>query len=133
MNTGTLKLYDFARHDLHLPDKKAREFVTTLGEFSEMQLAKRDQDLATKTELLAVRTDLLAVKNELKQEIHAVATRLDLMATKEELSDVKIKLTESIHNTENRLTKSIYTATLVQVLILIVSVCTILKYAGILK
>ena len=150
---GNFKLYDIFRKDLHLPDNKAMEVVSALDEFFDKKSFRKIELLATKDELLtlknelkqeihlvatrldgmATKQELYSTKNELKQEIHAVATRLDLMTTKDELHDFKLKLTESIHNTETRLTRNFGVMTLGQVLIVIISVCTILKYAGILR
>jgi chromosome segregation ATPase len=104
MNAGTLKLYDLVRQDLHLPDNKAMEFVTAIGEFSERHQARQDELLATKAELQTTKSELksemLAIKSELKQDIHAIATKVEhleikidtQMASKVDLADAKSNL-----------------------------------------
>ncbi|MGO4293486.1 hypothetical protein [Chitinophaga sp. RAB17] len=104
MNVGNLKLYDLVRQDLHLPDNKALEFVTAIGEFSERHQARQDELLATKAELQSTKSELksemLAIKSELKQDIHAIATKVEhleihmntRMASKVDLADAKSDL-----------------------------------------
>jgi chromosome segregation ATPase len=104
MNAGTLKLYDLVRQDLHLPDNKALEFVTAIGEFSERHQARQDELLATKAELQTTKSELksemLVIKSELKHEIHTVATKVEhlqtkmdtQMASKVDLADAKSDL-----------------------------------------
>ncbi|HEY9260697.1 hypothetical protein, partial [Chitinophaga sp.] len=74
MNAGNLKLYDLVRQDLHLPDHKALEFVTAIGDFWEGNQARQNELLATKAELMST-------KSELKQEIHAISVKVENLAT----------------------------------------------------
>lgn len=130
MNAGTLKLYDLVRQDLHLPDNKALEFVTAIGEFSERHQARQDELLATKAELQTTKSELksemLAIKSELKQDIHTIAAKVEhleitmntQMASKADLAETKSEL------------KSHYGwVTVAQYVLLVATLFTLMRYA----
>ena len=126
MTLGNLKLYDIFRNDLHLPDNKAMEFVTALDELSEKHVSRQNELLATKEELLTTKSELkaemLAIKSELKQELHTVATRVDYLSEK---MASKVDLAEA----KSELKNHFLTVTLVQLVVIIGTILTIVRYA----
>lgn len=141
-----LRLYDILRQDLHLPDNRAMEAMVAMDDFFSQKVANAHRDLPTKAEV--------ATKDELKAEISAVNLRLDhmtetmatkdemnakfdhmtaTMATKAELNQVNLNLTEEIYKVETRLTRTIFSASLAQLLVIMISIFSILKYTGVIK
>ena len=122
MTLGNLKLYDIFRNDLHLPDNKAMEFVTALDELSEKHVSRQNELLATKEELLLTKSELKADILVLKQEIHTVATRVDYLSEK---MASKVDLAEA----KSELKNHFLTVTLVQLVVIIGTILTIVRYA----
>ncbi|TWF42480.1 hypothetical protein FHW36_102236 [Chitinophaga polysaccharea] len=137
MTFENLKLYEIFRLDLHLPDNRAMEAMVAMDDFFSLKITEATKDMATKTELQST-------KNELKTEIEAV--KHEVQAVKHEVQIINTKLEHMNHNmntnmatkrelaeVEARVTKSIYMVGLGQLLVVIISVLTILKYAGVIK
>ena len=75
-------------------------------------------------------TETMATKDEMNAKFdHMTAT----MATKAELNQVNLNLTEEIYKVETRLTRTIFSASLAQLLVIMISIFSILKYTGVIK
>lgn len=130
MNAGTLKLYDLVRQDLHLPDNKAMEFVTAIGEFSERHQARQDELLATKAELQTtkseLKTEMLAIKSELKHEIHTIATKVEHLESK---MDTQMASKVDLANAKSDLKDYYGMLTIAQFIAIVVAIFTLMRYA----
>jgi hypothetical protein len=62
MSTINIKLYDILRHDLKLPDAKAKEFVEAMQQSTEEDIKPLLTDMATKD---FVKKEIAEAKNDL--------------------------------------------------------------------
>ena len=100
-NPTQIRLYDIFRKDLHLPDDRAQNLVSTINEALNDQCEQDREDLATE-ELV-------------KAEIRSV---------KDEVQSVR----DQIRDLEVRMTRSIYLVNLIQFLAIVASIITIFTF-----
>jgi hypothetical protein len=88
-NPTQIRLYDIFRKDLHMPDDRAQNLVSTINEALNDHRDEDREELATKT---FVKDEILATKTFVKDEI--LATK---MFVKDEIRDLEVKLTRQIY------------------------------------
>jgi|GEM_PF-1790541 len=142
MTIGNLKLYDLFRKDLHLSDDKALEVVNALDDHYEKKSSAKMEQLATKAELVAVKTEISNVRSELKEDIGKVRmelkedigkVRTELTEVRQELKDDIGKVRVEVKETENKLVKTTQNATILQYILIVATIASLLKYAGVFK
>lgn len=98
-----------------------------------LRLDDMTEQMVTKVELNE-RLDRMTETMATKAEVNARFDRMtETMAAKAELNQVNLNLTEAICKVETRLTRTIFSASLAQLLVILISIFTILKYAGVIK
>ncbi len=106
-NPTQIRLYDIFRKDLHMPDDRAQNLVSTIDEALKDHNEQDREDLATKT---FVKDEILATKAFVKDEIQSVR--------------------DQIRDLEVRMTRSIYLVNLIQFLAIvgaILAICSFLR------
>ena len=97
-NPTQIRLYDIFRKDLHMPDDRAQNLVSTIDEALKDHNEQDREDLATKAFV--------------KDEISAAAQSL-----KDQIRDLEVKMT-----------RSIYLVNLIQFLAIVASILTIFAF-----
>ncbi|NLR77779.1 hypothetical protein [Chitinophaga eiseniae] len=125
---------DISAINLRLDDMTER--MVTKVELNE-KLDHMTETMATKAEVNArfdYLTETMATKAEVNARFdHMTELMTTKMATKAELSQVNLNLTGEIYKVETKLTRTIFSASLAQLLVILISIFTILKYAGVIK
>lgn len=124
---------DISAINVRLDDMTER--MVTKAELNE-KLDRMTETMATKAEVNARfdrMTETMAAMAA-KAEVNARFDRMtETMATKAELNQVNLNLTEAICKVETRLTRTIFSASLAQLLVIMISIFTLLKYTGVIK
>jgi hypothetical protein len=144
-----IKLYDFFRKVLNLPDEKAQELVQTIDDAVKGELEGVATKELVKEEIYAtkesLKAEIYATKGLLKDEIHATKESLkaeiyatkgllkdEIHATKEslkaEIQSTKESLKYEIHALELKTIRSIYVSSLIQFLAIVGSVIAIINF-----
>jgi hypothetical protein len=100
-NPTQIRLYDIFRKDLHMPDDRAQNLVSTINEALNDHSEQDREDLATKE---FVKVEIRSVKDE----IHSVK--------------------DSIRDLEVRMTRSIYLVNLIQFLAIVGAILAIYTF-----
>ena len=126
-NPTQIRLYDIFRKDLHMPEDRAQNLVSTISDALDEQRDRDSEDLATKAllkeEILATRAfikdEISATKAFVKDEISAVRALV-----KDEISAVR----GEIRTLEVKLTRQIYFVNLLQFLAIVGAVLAIYNF-----
>ena len=152
-NPTQIRLYDIFRRDLHMPDDRAQNLVSTINEALNDRRDEDREELATKAllkdEILATKAllkdEILATKAFVKDEISATKTfvKEEISATKafvkdeiaatksllkDEIQSVKDQMREQMRDLEVRMTRQIYFAGLIQFLGIIGAILAIYAF-----
>jgi hypothetical protein len=130
-NPTQIRLYDIFRRDLHMPDDRAQNLVSTINEALNDRRDEDREELATKAllkdEILATKAllkdEILATKAFVKDEIAATKSLL-----KDEIQSVKDQMREQMRDLEVRMTRQIYFAGLIQFLGIIGAILAIYAF-----
>ena len=130
-NPTQIRLYDIFRKDLHMPDDRAQNLVSTINEALKDHSSQDREDLATNS---FVREEILATKAFVRDEILATRAfvRDEILATrvfvKDEISAATQLLKDQIRDLEVKMTRSIYLVNLIQFLAIVASIITIFAF-----
>ena len=84
-NPTQIRLYDIFRKDLHMPDDRAQNLVSTINDALNEQRDQDKEEVATKS---FVKDEILATKAFVKDEIQSV---------KDQMSDLEVRMTRQIY------------------------------------
>jgi hypothetical protein len=90
-NPTQIRLYDIFRKDLHLPDDRAQNLVSTINEALNDHSEQDREDLATKE---FVREEIKSLRAEFRDEFRSVRTEIG--SVRDRFRDLEISITRQI-------------------------------------
>ena len=95
-NPTQIRLYDIFRKDLHMPDDRAQNLVSTINEALNDHKEEEREELATKS---FVKDEILATKAFVKNEILATKAFVkdEIQSVKDQMSDLEVRMTRQIY------------------------------------
>jgi hypothetical protein len=126
-NPTQIRLYDIFRKDLHMPEDRAQNLVSTINDALNDHIDQDREDLATKA---FVKDEILATKGFVKDEILATKefVRVEIQSVKDELRAEIREVKDSVRNLEVKTTRSIYFANLIQFLAIVGAILAIYTF-----